>query len=207
MSASLTAFPLCWPAGWPREHRRRAPKSSDPITQSFAWARDRLCAELDRLGATETILSTNVPLNISGQPRGDFRDILPDPGVAVYFRLKDKPLTMAADCFDRVSSNLHRLALALAYLRGLERHGGGVMLERAFTGFMALPDPNRRKTWHEALGIEPGVVLTVEVIEGRFRDLLLRHHPDRGGSESLMAEINVARDEALRSLTNRQATA
>ncbi len=207
MSDALTAFPLCWPTGWPRERFRREPKPMFK-NNTFAKARDNLGRQLDLLKAREVILSTNVPLRIDGSPRGDFRECLPDPGVAVYFQLKDRPMAMATDAFHKVSDNLRRLSLAIEHLRLLERHGGATMIERAFTGFAALPDPNRRKTWHESLGIEPGIALTAELIERRFRELVLLHHPDRtGGSETLMAEINVARDEALRAIAPRGAMA
>ncbi len=206
MSEALTAFPLCWPAGWPRAGYRREPKPMFK-NNTFAKARDNLGRQLDLLKAREVILSTSVPLRIDGSPRGDFRECLPDPGVAVYFQLKGRAMAMATDAFHKVSDNLRRLSLAIEHLRLLERHGGAQMIERAFTGFAALPDPGKRKTWRDALAFEPGVEITTDLVEARYRDLAMLHHPDRGGSESLMAEINAARDEALRVLSPMGATA
>ncbi len=206
---STTSFPLCWPVGWPRETYRRDPRHPFK-NNTFTRARESLATELERLRADDIILSTNVPLRIDGQPRGDYRDRLTDPGVAVYFTLSDRrPMVMARDAYPLVSDNLRSLALAVEHLRGLERHGGGQMVERAFTGFAALPDPGAKKSWHAALGIEPGVELTVELVEARHRELAMRHHPDRNGGagEALMAEINQARDEALRCLNPEGATA
>lgn len=194
---SVTAFPLAWPTGWPRQEGSR----KNPIGSAacgFPFARNKITEEIRRIRAQDEILSTNCRLLLNGQPRGDQQP--GDPGVALYFTLNGKSMVMATDYFTTTAANIWRLAMALAYLRGLERHGGGTMLERAFAGFAALPDPNKRKTWHVALGLEPGATLTVEMVEARYRELARLHHPDRGGSVTMMAEINQARDEARRAL-------
>lgn len=203
---SATAYPLSWPAGWPRTTNRWPPRYGFK-NNTFVRARDSLGLELERLGAHEVVLSTNVPLNISGQPRGDYRDLLGDPGVAVYFELRKRPMAMARDAYPAVSDNLRSLALAIEYLRGLERHGGANMVERAFTGFAALPAPMEMggpRHWSEVLADEevfnrqPSNEAEVEAI---FKRLALKRHPDHGGSDEAMAELLRARDEALRDLT------
>lgn len=50
----------------------------------------------------------------------------------------------------------------------------------------------------DILGIEGET--TPEEIDGRFRTLANEHHPDRGGTDQSMAELNEARAVALRSL-------
>jgi hypothetical protein len=165
---------------------------------AFPWARKRLSDEVDRLGATDAILSSNCVLNLSGEPRGDRQPT--DTGVALYFSLKGRPMVMATDYYSEVASNLRRLSLALAYLRGLERHGGATMMERAFTGFAALPDPNRVKTWRDVLCIDPATAATADLVEDRFREQARKHHPDVGGTDTAMAEVIAAREAALREL-------
>ena len=76
------AFPLQWPDGWVRSrptHRR----SNNAWKKTFGVYRDHLVDEIERLGATTLVISTNVPLTLKGLPREGFTPI--DPGVAVYF--------------------------------------------------------------------------------------------------------------------------
>ena len=88
---------------------------------------------------------------------------------------------------------MRSLGLAIEAMRQLERHGGGTMMERAFSGFAALPPP--RSCW-DILGVPVGS--SRAVIEKAFRERAPAAHPDRGGSNADMAELNAARDRALR---------
>ena len=47
---------------------------------------------------------------------------------------------MACDCFGSAAANMRLPGLAIEAMRRLER-GGGAMMERAFSGFAALPPP------------------------------------------------------------------
>ncbi len=200
---AATAFPLCWPSGWPREAFRAHHSHAAFRNAPFGQSRDRLGAELERMRAREVILSTNLELNLSGQPRANLRTPN-DPGVAVYFTLRGKAMVMARDCYPTVGQNVRSLALAIEHLRGLERHGGATMLERAFTGFAALPDPSAKASWREVLRIEPGALEAMApVLRFAFvRQAYLRRaqysHPDAGGSNEAMAEVNEAWEQAQR---------
>ena len=78
-----------------------------------------------------------------------------------------------------------------------QRDGGGVMLERAFTGFAALPPPPDDEThWSIVLGL-PRDASRADIIQ-RYRQLAKQHHVDAGGDGDMMARINAARDQALR---------
>ncbi len=209
----ITAYPLAWPQGWPRtpESKRVRGYSFKQATTRFDStgavrtdrtlvttdvARRKLRDELRRLGATDVILSTNLPLRQDGEPRSDAsRFRMDDSGVAVYFTLKRRKLVMAQDAYDGVAANLRSLGLAIEALRQMERHGGGTMMERAFTGFAALPPPGDEKPWWKVLGLPPNA--TAAMINSAHRSLVSIHHPDRGGSAERMAEINAARDRAL----------
>jgi hypothetical protein len=151
-------------------------QSGQPI--SFAAARNLLLEELRRLGVSG---------EISTEPYG-----MGDPGVAVYFSRGDKALVLACDRFETAAANQCSIRLAIAAMRQLERHGGGAIADRAFAGFTALPP--RRSCW-EILGIPRGAKATE--IERAFRRRALKVHPDQGGSNAAMAELNAARDEAL----------
>jgi hypothetical protein len=226
-SQEIEAFPLCWPEGWQRtpSHIRKdgSQFKSGDVYEGYGdqrryigrrktspdRARRLLIDELDRLKAKAVILSTNVPLRSDGEMRaGAAERRLDDPGVAVYFQLKGKPMVMATDAYDNIASNLRSLGLAIEALRQLERHGGGVMMERAFAGFSALPPPEGsapKRPWYVVLNYgedpEARADLSVEEVEARFRTLAKRRHPDvDGGSAELMAELNQAREDAVREL-------
>lgn len=170
--------------------------SSQKKPWTFDAARRALADELERLGATNIILSTNYELRLDGKPRAG----APKPqdvGVAVYFTLRGVPKTMARDAFDRAEENIRSLTLAIKALRAIEEHGGSFMMDRAFAGFEALPSPARarKRLWREVLAL--GSAPARQDIESAYRTLARERHPDAGGSHEAMAELNRARDEAL----------
>jgi hypothetical protein len=209
-----TRYPLCWPQNWKRtisridaafgKTERRydggIPKYAGKSRLSILDAINRIASELRALGVKEEncIVSTNIPLNLSGTPRGD-RGEPSDPGAAIYWTNKGKSQCMAIDRYRRVADNLAAIAASLNYLRGLERHGGASILERAFIGFAALPSSTRRP-WRQVLEFGDSTP-TLEEIERRFRERARSLHPDKiGGHHDRMSELNVAHDEALREL-------
>lgn len=117
--------------------------------------------------------------------------------MAVYWKTNSDKQTkvIAIDLYDRVADNLAAIAATLAAMRAKERHGGAMILERAFLGFTALPVP---KKWREVLGVS-GVTTPLE-IKAIYRGLALKAHPDKGGSHEAMAELNRAYQEAEKEL-------
>jgi hypothetical protein len=203
----ITAFPLAWPQGWPRtpDHRRVSnhPFGGRTYPLTFDRARRQLLDELARLGAKNIVLSTNIPLRQDGQPYAGAADRgMDDPGVAVYFRLKDRDLSMARDGFTNIAANMRSLFLAVDGLRQLERHGGSYMMDRAFSGFIALPPPGPvKRSWWEVLGFPKGRSnIQRSDIESAFRRLAQERHPDSGGSHDAMSELNAARAQALKEI-------
>jgi hypothetical protein len=193
--AVTTTYPLTWPDGWPRTPERSR-KQYSPFKVNSDKARRELLDELRKMGARHIVVSSNVPVRQDGMPYADAaRRVIADPGVAVYFALKDKPLVMARDLYWRVEDNLRSIGLGVAAIRAVERHGGSYMMERAFSGFTALPAP--RSCW-EILGISPGA--SEATIRTAWRSKAAEAHPDVGGSTDAMATLNRARDEALQSL-------
>lgn len=188
------AYPLQWPEGWPRTppHRR---VNTNRFRTTFTKARADLFAELDRLGASGAVVSSWLPLRNDGLPRADAaRMKISDPGVAVYFMLRKRPMVLARDAFDAVHDNLRSIGLSIEGLRQMERHGGAHMMERAFEGFTALPPPTG---WRDILG-NPS---TREGAEAAYRRLAKEAHPDaQGGSHDKMAQLNDAITTARREL-------
>ena len=196
-----TAYPLAWPNGWPRTplHRRSEPRFSSARHDGYRKAitlpdaRDRLSDELNKLGASLPVLSTNLELRLDGRPRAN-APVPTDPGVAVYFQLKGKPIVLACDRWNSVPGNVAAIAAHISAMRGMDRWGVG-SLEQMFTGFTALPSATS-STWRDVLGLT-GKPSLAEV-DAAWRRLAAVHHPDRGGDATRMAEINAARDAAHR---------
>jgi hypothetical protein len=103
---------------------------------------------------------------------------------------------MAVDQYTQVADNLAAIAATLEAMRAIERHGGAMILERAFLGFTALPSPN---DWRHVLGFEH--TPTLPEARDRYRKLAATQHPDLGGSDARMAELNGAWDSAQRELS------
>ena len=57
----------------------------------------------------------------------------------------------------QVEESLAAIAATLDAMRAIERHGGARVLERAFTGFTAVPAPDARKHWREVFGFATAV--------------------------------------------------
>jgi hypothetical protein len=152
--------------------------------------------ELRLLGAAEIVVSTNVPVKADGLLYADNRR-LDDPGIAVYFKFKKKSLVMARDGFNSVAGNLRSLGLAIEGMRQMHRHGGDLMLEKAFDGFLALAPPDWKKPWRQVFGVKPEWTGNIGEL---YREKARNRHPDAGGSDQLMAELNVAYKEARQEL-------
>lgn len=197
---SAEAFPLQWPDGWPRTadwKRESDSKFGGSNRLLMGKARDQLFSELSRLGAKSIVVSSNVALRNDGLPYATQKQIA-DPGVAVYFVLKNRPMVMARDAYKTVAGNMRSLTLAIEAMRQLERHGGSTMMERAFQGFAAIAPPDWKKPWREVFGVKPDWRGDITSL---YREKAKNRHPDSGGSDTLMAELNVAYDEAKRELS------
>ena len=200
------AHPLAWPDSWPRtesHRRRRAPfgqKDGRGVKQhlTMGGAVKRLFEQLDLLGAEDVTISSNVEIRQDGIPRTG-RRTPDDPGVAVYFSLEDRPYCMPCDRWDRVADNIAAVAKHIEAMRGMDRWGVG-STERAFAGYAALPSPDSatKLDWWVVLGVSRDAGLGT--INTAYRRLAAENHPDRGGSHSGMAELNRARDAALRAV-------
>lgn len=194
------AFPLQWPDGWPRtsDWKRESDNKFGGKVYGLTMgrARDQLIDELKRLGARNPVISSNVALRQDGLPYAVQKQ-LSDPGVAVYFTIKGRALVMARDQYKSVAGNLRSLTLAIEAMRQLERHGGSVMMERAFTGFAAIAPPNWKKPWREVFGVQPDWSGDITAL---YREKARNRHPDSGGSNDLMSELNVAYAEAKQEL-------
>lgn len=161
----------------------------------MAQALTRLQDELDRIGAQHCVLSSNLETKLDGQPRSGQSEP-GDTGVCLYFQLKNRPTTMPCDRYWRVADNIAALAAHIEATRAIERHGVGT-LDQMFTGFQAIRGTGPRP-WREVLGFKPDQPASRQDVNAAWERLIREHHPDAGGTDQRAAEINAARDEALK---------
>jgi hypothetical protein len=175
--------PLKWPEGQSRAKYR---KGGSVFRIDFDTAVYDLGNEVDLLGGRYPLLSTNIDPRLGLQRPSD-------PGVAIYFEHKGKQKVFACDTYLGVTANVRAIGITIKALRSIGRHGASDMLERALSAFEALPPP-----------LDPWKILEIPrgaspvQIDAAFRAMARKHHPDVGGSTAKMAEINRAREEALR---------
>lgn len=189
------AYPLAWPDGWDRTKPWR--RQSGKFASNFGKARDFVVSEVKRLGGRYVVISSNIPLRQDGLPYAQSREPS-DPGIAVYFQKGDKQMVFACDQYDRAWKNLQAIGKTIEAVRGIERWGASDMMERALSAFEALPPP---RDWRSILLFGRNEGVSEADIRERYRELAATRHPDSGGSNDAMAELNAARDAAIRSLT------
>jgi hypothetical protein len=192
----VEAFPLYWPEGWKRTSSWQ--RTHSRFKTGFASARDFLIAEVKRLGGTQVILSTNIRLRGDGLPYASEREP-EDGGAAIYFTYKKNQMCFACDRYKTVKENLTAIGKTIEALRGMERWGASDMMERAFRGFAQLPDKTGRDWWDV---LQTSRTSDKEAIEFNYRRLARARHPDAGGSDAAMSELNIARDQALKECRN-----
>lgn len=210
---TIAAFPLSWPDGWVRTrpgsrkfgrfNKGERHYSSQPGGSSWLRKRNvtvsngitRILEQLMMMGIDQQdiVISTNVRTRLDGLPRSGEKEP-DDPGAAVYWEDPNgrRKRCMAIDVYTKVADNLAAIAATLEAMRAIERHGGAEILDRAFTGFIALPSPEQ--PW-QVLGVQMSA--SRAEIETAYRRLAMHHHPDRGGDPGQMARINAARDAMI----------
>lgn len=208
----IAAYPLQWPAGWPRtapgamrsgrfgtKKQRQGQAWASTAAITVAEATTRVLSELARMGIEreDVVISTNLSLRLDGLPRSG-QAAHRDAGAAVYWETrKGERRVMAIDQYSKVEDNLAAIAATLDAMRAIERHGGAQILDRAFTGFTALPAPTTRRHWRDVFGFNHGARITQDMLKATYRRRASECHPDRvGGSDAAMSELNVALEEA-----------
>jgi hypothetical protein len=210
--ADQQKYPLAWPTGQPRtQYRKDAQFYKRGAADAGGWkpaknltiaqSMERLRYEVDRMGVNfedDCLVSSNLKLNMSGLPRSDQGEPA-DPGVAVYWQSKSGPRVMAIDIYNRVADNIAAVSKTLEYMRGIERHGGSHIQERAFTGFDALPPPDG--CW-KILAIDKTIVLSKaeQFRKAYVMDSFRIAARDGHGNGADMDRLVKARDEALKQI-------
>lgn len=156
------------------------------------------------MAGANIIITSNVELNSNGVP--DSRGASPsDPGVAVWWQEKGGvERVMAVDRWPTPGQNARAIAKSLDAMRGIERWGASQIIERAFSGFTALPAGGvvvAEPEWWEVLDVDSALFeldpldLTA-IVNSRYRRIAAASHPDKGGTTEGMAKINIAYEKA-----------
>lgn len=184
------AFPLQWPKGRGKTKRRSDSRFQVKPTKAF----DEMMTELDRFGAANVVVSSNIPLRRDGTPyRDGLTELLQSPGVAVYFTKKKRQICLPCDAYRRPWENCRAIGKAVEAFRAIERHGADQILDQAFEGFTALPAPDQvsdsnQAAWWVVLGVKAGA--TKEQINEAYKSAARK----AGGAS---VELNAAKEQGL----------
>jgi hypothetical protein len=195
----MEAYPLQWPAAWPRT---KYPQNAQ-FKVGMGEAVSELYDELDRLGATNIVVSSNMQVRLDGRPYAK-QTRMTDEGVAVYFTYNGAQQCIPCDKWATVKDNVRAVGLTVAALRGLERWGAKEMVNAAFQGFKALPaaiimGEGTARAWWEVLEIPRDSDLVFA--QRAYKQLLQTKHPDRGGSDQEFIELKNAWEQAKEALS------
>jgi hypothetical protein len=183
-----TAFPLAWPDNFPRSARREPGKFKTFLSVALKNVETSLNLFGKDSGkpVSNIVLSSNVTLGVQ-RPT--------DPGIAVWFVWDGKQVCIPVDRYTTPEANLQAIHHVLEARRTELRHGTLALVRATMTGFIALPAPGK-KPWWDVLQVERNA--SRAIIDSAYRCLAAERHPDRGGSDAAMSELNVARDQALK---------
>lgn len=185
---SAQAFPLQWPPQFPRSSRREQSRFKSTLAAALGKVQNslRLFASDSNKKIEGVVISSNYTLGVANPA---------DPGVAVYFQWDGLQVCIPVDRYTKLEDNLTAIHHVIEARRTELRHGTLALVRASFTGLASLPPPGNR-SWRDVLEIKGPA--TKETVQSAYRKLASERHPDTGGSDKMMAELNAARDAALR---------
>lgn len=176
----IDAYPLQWPIGYKRNNSdsRKRSKFITTADRSQKFLREEVRRLCGRTAEPHLIISTNIPVRKDGGLYIEYMNRrIDDPGVAIYFKYKGKDISMCCDQYITVWENVYALGKGIEALRSMDRWGVSDFLERAFTGFSALPENTQVvKMWWEVLMVSQ--FASEEEIKTAYRSLAKKYHPD-----------------------------
>lgn len=190
-----TPYPLAWPEGMPRAKAREVGRFKTTLSNAMTNVETslRLFGSDSGRPVRNVVISSNVTLG-ANKPA--------DPGVAIWFEWDGLSLCFPVDRYQTVAANLQAIHHIIEARRVELRHGTLALVRATFQGFKAaLPSPGAKRPWREVLGFAPNHSPSRDAIQRRYLEQAPHRHPDTGGSHEQMAELNAARDEALREIT------
>jgi hypothetical protein len=128
------------------------------------------------------VLSSNVVLGA---------DRPADPGVAVWFTWEGVQYCIPVDRYETPAANLQAIHHVLEARRVELRHGTLALVRATFAGFRSLPAPAAARNWRGVIGVGPDV-RDMPAVRSAFKKAASKAHPDKGGSDAAMSELNTA---------------
>lgn len=194
---TAAAYPLSWPTTFPRATQREKGKFQTTLAGALKNVQQSLhmFAKDSETALEGLVISSNVTLGVQ---RPD------DAGVAVWFTWGGLQVCIAVDRYQTVEGNLQAIHHIIEARRTELRHGTLALVRATFQGFLALPAPpgqGVRRPWRDVLGFASDARISTNDINARYRSLASERHPDKGGTDAAMAELNQARDDALKECT------
>lgn len=185
---TATAYPLTWPQQFPRTKYRENGLFKTALPAAIKNVNTSLNGFSKNSGKSlkNLVISSNVTLGVSAPA---------DPGVAVWFEWDGLQVCIPVDRYRSVASNLQAIHHIIEARRVELRHGTLALVRATFTGFLSLPAP-AGKHWSDVLAL-PRDAKRADV-DAAYRRLASARHPDKGGSDEAFAELNAARDAALK---------
>lgn len=155
--AAATAYPLAWPAGFPRTKVRDNGRFKTSLEAAIKNVESsiRLFGSDSGKAITGLVVSSNFTLGTRSPA---------DPGVAVYFTWDGMEVCIPVDRYGSLAANLQAIHHIVEARRVELRHGTLALVRASFQGFAALPAPT--SPW-ATLGIPPRS--TKDQIETAYR--------------------------------------
>lgn len=155
------------------------------ITTNMSWSRTQndLAYCFEQWGVTEW--KTDYP---TGARSENFNQSDEARTVTLTYKKDGQTFTLKMGKQARAVENLRVLYIAVDAIRMNERRGIGELMASVYLQLAA--GNEYKKSPYEVLGLSEGLPLTV--YEAMYKDLALKRHPDRGGSEKDMLELNEA---------------
>lgn len=180
-------FPLTWPDLIPRQKKRETGRFKTTLPQALANVESSLNLFGKDSGkvVSKLVISSNYTLT-------ERRPI--DPGVAVWFVWDEMQVCIPIDRYTTIEANLQAIHHVLEARRVEIRHGTLALVRASFRGLLALAPPSG-KGWREVFGYGPSARVTKDEISSVYRNLA-----KNCASEPALAELNIARDAALKEL-------
>ena len=183
------SYPLLWPAGFKStaDWQRKA----GPFKVAGKQVLHDLMRELELLGAKDVKINSDRPVNRDGNLSMAKRSYV-SPACVIYFKRKGREVVLACDQYADFTDNMRAISKTIEAMRGIERWGSSDMLDRAFTGFAALPSPEQ---WWQVLGVSSNA--SAAAINEAYRQKSKEANQDPLNAQALQQRLNVARDQGL----------